>query len=644
MPETSLATALTAAVMACTFLLAPGWLALRFLRIRGLLALAVAPSVSTATLGAGAVVAGALGIRWGIAAALGSVALGLLVAWFLGRRWNRQPQHARTPRLDVLAIAVGLAIAITSTATAIGSLESYLQRRDVVFHLSALQQIAETGDASSLTLGSLAYGDGHPAPYPSGWHALASLLPGPTTATLTIAALLAAVIPWVLGCAALAGELVRRDERVLGLSAVGIAALLAAVATAGPISLWIGWGHIPNAAGLAMLPGIVALGLRTIPDRPARPPLLAALAVALVGAAFAHPNAALAALILLGVALAGVLLRGTRNRWARGRRRLAVLVPAVVIGAAVIVGAVFWFSPVSGAVIDYAGGRYIARSEAIGDLAVGHYRLWSPEGTGLVLALLGTAGAVVLAVRRQWLGTGMLAAAWLLYIDAASGGRLLISRLWYTSTARLSVVVVALVVPLAAVAVLALARKVADLVAGARGTATARQRVGQVLALGLAASLVFAVAAPALTVRAALIPPRFATEPGNPPQFVTTGELAMIGDLPELDGVVLGSPLSGAASAYGLAGTRVVFHAPSQVWSADQALVMANLDVVAGAATNPEVCAALERLEIRYLYQDSIPYEASTQYGDLDTLEVSGAVVIAQGDTARIVQLPPCES
>src|SRR5690606_40380186 len=102
-----------------------------------------------------------------------------------------------------------------------------------------------------------------------------------------------------------------------------------------------------------------------------------------------------------------------------------------------------------------------------------------------------------------------------------------------------------------------------------------RRRVGSLgpaLAAGL---LVLLLTVPTVAQRVGRSASVYELEPGHPPQFVTAGQLAMIGELPDrLDGVVLGSPFSGASSAYGLAGVPVVFPVAGQVWSADQELVM----------------------------------------------------------------------
>ncbi|WP_420113218.1 DUF6541 family protein, partial [Pseudactinotalea sp.] len=255
MPETSAIAALGAALLALALLLVPGWLMLRLVRVRGLLALAIAPACSTAVLASGAILAQLVGVRWSLPVAGGSAVLGLAVALLVRRLTTEAPPSPRVSRADGALIGAGLLLAVVPTLAAMRSIDAYLQRWDAVFHLAALQLVADSGSASSLTLGALSYGSGQAAIYPAGWHALGSLLPGSPTAALTIAATVTSALPWVLGSAALATQLARGSSArtTTGIGVAGVGGLLAGIVTATPMSLWTGWGHVPNAAALAML-------------------------------------------------------------------------------------------------------------------------------------------------------------------------------------------------------------------------------------------------------------------------------------------------------------------------------------------------------------------------------------------------------
>lgn len=630
MPETSPTAALGAVLLALALLLAPGWAMLRLTRLRGLLALALAPACSTAVLGCGAILAEAVGLRWSVLVAAASALAGVALAMVVRRLTALGPEPIRVSGADAALIGVGLLLATVPTSLAIGSLEAYLQRWDAVFHLAALRLVDESGSASSLTLGALSYGDGHASVYPAAWHALGALLPGSPTAVLIIGATVTAAVPWVLGCGALAAELMRgRGRPFLGGGVIGIGAVLGGIASAVPMSLWTGWGHVPNAAALAMLPAAVALGLRLVRQQAGRPAGLIALLVALLGITLAHPNAVLAAGVLLLPALIGALVRAVRRTTSARRQIRQAVAPAVATAAVLAVLLLFLFSPLAAAVTGYASGDTEPWGRALLEVVTGWYRLW-PTAAGAVVALLALGGAVAALGRGRRLPASMLVVAWLLYLDAATGGHLQLSRLWYTSPARLSVVATAVAVPLAAGALVGLGEWL-------------RGRVGTIAVSAAAAVLVVAIAVPSVNGRTSRTGNVFETAPGNPPQFVTTGELAMIADLPDaVDGTILGSPFSGAASGYGLVGLPVTFPVAGQVWSADQQLLMEHLDELASGEVSPDVCEAVERLGVRYLYQDSRPYQLDRRYEALDQLDPVGATVIAEADTARVLELAAC--
>src|SRR5699024_1662431 len=123
------------------------------------------------------------------------------------------------------------------------------------------------------------------------------------------------------------------------------------------------------------------------------------------------------------------------------------------------------------------------------------------------------------------------------------------------------------------------------------------------------------------------------------PRFADSAELAMIASV-DLDpaGTVLGSPFAGTPLLYSLRGQPVVFPVAGQIWSPEQTTLMENLDDL----DSPAACAAREALGVRYLYQDSRPYQVSHRFEPLNEISVPGAQVVAAADTAQILQLPPC--
>ncbi|WP_154795239.1 DUF6541 family protein [Occultella kanbiaonis] len=654
MPTTNALLALAVFGFGILLLYAPGVLTLRLVGLRGLALAALAPPVTIAALSLTAILTRFAGKEWGLVpAAIGLAATfgAALVLRALGVVLTPEPVPAarRFQTILVVCLAAGLVLAVVPVAVGAGGVDSLLQRWDAVYHLSALRLIDESGSASSLTVGALSYGTGQAHLYPAGWHAFASLLPlSSPTAVLNLAGTLTAGPAWVLGCAALA----RRVWPQLP-PAPALAGLAAGLITATPMSLWVGWGHLPNAAALAMTPGVLAFGIGVLEragasatarlgagDGPAGPPSAAGgwqqhaagvvvLAACAVGLGLTHPNAFLALAVLALPVAVVVVARISRLAWAAGRRPFAVGLP-VVVAVLVVGGAVaFVNSPLAGAVTGYVGDEPDGAGAAVGAVLVGWYELW-PHVVTAAVVIAAPYGAVLAWRRGAPWAAGSLAVVWLLYVDAAMGGPTGISSLWYTSPARLSVVTAMVTVVLAVGALVRAGAAAARRWPAGRGRAVAAAALVVLLAVAMVASSVYKAE------RTAKLYDPAAT---GAPRFVTAAELQMLADLDlEPGGAVLGSPFSGAPLLYGLRGVPVVFPIAGQVWSPAQQTLMDGLDDL----SDPEVCAAMQELGVRYLYQDSRPYQASGDYRALDDLEVPGAEVVAEADTARILRLPDC--
>ncbi|UFU02249.1 hypothetical protein LQF12_12130 [Ruania suaedae] len=636
--------AIAAFAFGALLLYAPGTLTLRLVGVRGLSLFAAAPAVTFAIYGVVAVAAGVLGLDWGLLAAAGgsiaaiAVALGMRALNAILPRTDA-PQPGRIGVTVWAAILAGVLLALIPVWVGAGSPEHVLQRWDAVFHLGALQLIEETGSASSLTVGALSYGSGEAAVYPAAWHAFAALIPASApTAVLTVCASLTAAMTWVVGMVALVREL--RPGSGAAMAGVAVAAGLV---TASPMSLWVGWGHVPNAAALAMVPGVLALALRwLVRDRPRSTSSAAGALVVLLAAAaglgLAHPNATLALVALLAPAAVWVLGRGVRHWWRQGRRAVAVGGPVamVVLGGAAAVG--LSRSPLAAMVAGYEGLAADPAGVALAEAVTGWYDLWAHPVTAVLL--IGAPVGAWLMRRRPWVA-GMLLVAWALYLDAALGGPLGISGLWYTSTARLSVVTAMVAMPLGVVALLAGAGRVRRLVQGRRGAA--------LLAAGMVLVLVAVMVVASSVHTARRTADVYGLEAGVHPRFVTTEELRMQQQVGARlgPGAVLANPFSGAPLLYSMHGVDVVFPVAGQVLTDDQETVLEGVAAITqgaawGDAAGPGFCEALDRLDVAYLYQDSEPYQVDRRFQVLDQVEVPGADVVGEGSTARILELPEC--
>lgn len=641
MTGTSILGAGWAFVVGGVLLFVPGMLALRLVRLRGLTLLALAPTISIAAYGIAAIGAHAFGVRWGLAPALvgafGAIAVGFAMRAM--EALTRVTPRSGEPRL-LLAIAVvmGSVLATADIWTGAGSPDAILQRWDAMFHLSALQLVEQSGSASSLTLGALSYGSGQDAIYPAAWHAFTTLLPGvsPPAALIVSSSLFAGPV-WVLGTAALAREL-RPGSRWVPMAT----AVLAGIVTSSPASLWVGWGHLPNAAAFAMVPGVAAFVLRMlVRQRPAtagaRAGVLVVLLAAGAGLGLTHPNAFLALVLLTAPALAWVVADFARRWWRAGRRTRAVVLPTVLALAMLGGAVVFLASPLSAAVTGYEGSPVNPPLVALIETVSGWYDLWGMPASAIVL-IVAPWGAW-LAHRRG--GTWVLATVavvWLAYLDAALGSPVGLSGLWYSSAARLSVVATMVTLPLGVIGWSDLLRRLGVWATGAapsRGRALFRR----VVTLWGTAVVVCVLAVASSVYTGDRAQKVFDPDRTDQPRFATGAELTMIASVDlDPDRAVLGSPFSGTPLLYSLHGQPVVFPVAGQVWSSEQTALMENLD----ALTGPEACAARAALNADYLYQDTAPYQVDHRFEPLDRVEVPGARVVAEAGTARILELPPC--
>ncbi|WP_022919462.1 DUF6541 family protein [Ruania albidiflava] len=642
-------------------LFAPGMLALRLVRLRGLTLLALAPVVSVAAYGIAAIGAAALGVRWGLAPALvgafGAVAVGFAMR-AMEALFRPTPRSGEPRTLLGIAVVAGSLLAMVDVWAGTGGPDSVLQRWDAIYHLSALRLVEQSGSASSLTLGALSYGSGQDAIYPAAWHAFATLLPAVSPpATLIVAASLFAGPVWVLGCAALVRELLPGSRWVPMVTAV-----LAGVITPTPSSLWVGWGHLPNAAAFAMVPGVVAFVLRMlVRERPTAAGARSAVLVVLLGAGaglgLTHPNAFLAVVLLAVPALAWVVADFARRWWQAGRRLRAVVVP-VVLTALVLAGAVvFLVSPLSASVTGYTGSVVNPPLVALAEILTGWYSLWATPSSALVLFLAPWGAWLAHRRGRTWV-LGALLLVWVTYLDAALGSPAGLSGLWYSSAARLSVVAAMITLPLGVIGWADVLGRVGGFTPGRqslrprvalgrtgtqstggrepRGARLLLRRLATVWGTALVVCVLAVTSSVYTTHRTEKV---FDPDRTDEPRFADSAELAMIASVDlDPDARVLGSPFAGTPLLYSLRGQPVVFPVAGQVWSPQQTALMEHLENLG----SPASCPAREALGVRYLYQDSQPYQASPRYQALNEVQLPGARLVAEAGTARILELPPC--
>ncbi|WP_086150820.1 DUF6541 family protein [Cellulosimicrobium sp. KWT-B] len=641
--------------LALAWLVVPGVLLGWAIGLRGSWRVLAAPPLSVALLAAWPIALGAVGVSWDRLSAAVSVAITVAAAGVLLR-----PVRQRTAvgavgvrKSDVWAV-VGVGIAAVSAVVAlrrgIGEPDLPPQTWDGVFHLNAIRHILDSGDASSLDLGVVANTVEGRGFYPGAWHSVVSLSTTDSVVVASNATTLVLVgLVWPLAVVALA--------RVVTPSwpLVSLASPVAAAAFVAFPERMVTWGTLwPNALAYALVPTAVALTVvaagrsrgapqRTLVDRV---PPAAAAAAALVAVALAQPSGLLAYAVLVTPALVAAAVVGFREQTARVRTIRMIALLLWLGGWA----AVWWVLASNVGVYDRQRTSSVADAvvQAVGDGGLGS------AGTGgswsWALAVLVVAGAVTLFVLRQgrWavvsyaVSLGLFALA----ADTTLGLRDLL-RPWYADVVRLAGLVPIFGAVLAGTGVVGAAVLVGRAVASR--WPEARARTTAVTTVGLVALLVVGTGWLRLDMRTDEVSGGYAgpVYGGATNILASADELAMLerlGDeLPE-DARILGDPFTGSALAYAVGGVDVVYTHVRGRWEPDAAYLGLHFDDI---ETDPAVCAALDRLGVRYLYVDpdlySVGHPAHDLYEGLDAEPPAGDfALVDEGGSARVYEIQEC--
>ncbi len=572
-------------------LFAPGWLVVRALGARGLEAVAVSPAVSVGVIAAWATIAQRLGIGWNwlVLAAVTAVTAGLgwLAVHAVGghdpvltprrRLLGRPDSHA------VVAIALGVVIALVTILPAIGRPDELVDSPDAVYHLNRIRLFLDTGNFSIA----------HPTFYPNGFHAwiatglqtgAAPVLPGTNVATVVLAA-----VVWPIGVVTLV-------RHALGTSRIiTYAAGLASAAFVSFPTILLGWGVLwPNLMGTALTPGALAIMLQAArsPKGRLRRGQWLGFAAAVPGLALIQPNSLVALVMFALVWFVAARLRAGiigHASWASVIRDLGAVAIAGIIGlvAAPLVSdrlaltqSYEWTGHVSvwRALIEVVGGR----------LQIGVV-LWGLLG----LILLGI-GWIVVRARAAIPVVAMWGACVALYVLAASSTAswtALITGYWYNDKVRLA----SLAAVPGVVLVAAAAPAVRDLLLT---VPVLRSQVPAVTLVALAAIPLATVVWQAPT-RSTMLDGFF--RPADPARVILSrqaqADLAVLaGEIPPGEGLI-GRPENGSPLMYALFGTNTFYRSIPIPDTGDENLLGTGF---AQLTTRPDVCQALARHGIRW--------------------------------------------
>ncbi|MDR2294954.1 MAG: hypothetical protein LBE05_07090 [Microbacterium sp.] len=642
---------LPAVLAAIGVLAVPGLILGFFLRLRGWWLVAAAAPLSVSLITVASVVAGWTPLRWNIAPVLALTAVASAAAW-AWMRWVGKPAESGVRRHGSAAsrwastLAVILPAALISWIVVRGMGDPTLidQRYDNFFHINAIQYVLDTGNASPFWVGSMT-APGNLLFYPSGWHAVGSLIAqlagsGVPMASNALVLVVAAGV-WPLSLVLLARRLFG------GSSIVTVAAgVLAAASPAFPY-LPLHYGPLyPLFLGLAVAPvGIAAMITVLRPGRLLRRQDAGLLVVLLVpGIAVAHPGALLAFLALslpAVIALALYLWRSSSSWRARGGilgGLLVLLIVAVAVLKFVRPPATEIYWPVTGSLATAVGEVLTA--------AVFNY----PTAYALaVLAVIGGFIALRHPTYHRSIALGMLFVGSLLYVVVAGSPfevlRTWLTGPWYNNPPRLASIWAISALPVAALGAQYVARRVARLVPGRPFRRLVRGY--GIIALSLLGIVLFALIQTS-ALRQAAADLRFVYGEGRSTDgpILSAGEYKLLDELEEYvpeDAVIAGDPWTGTSFAYGISGRKVLMPHLLMDETPDAAVINSSFDT---EGDSPRMCAALAATGVRYvLVFDGGEFMSSdhADFSGLDDLDDSPwATLVASEPGARLYEITSC--
>ncbi|MFZ1382937.1 MAG: DUF6541 family protein [Scrofimicrobium sp.] len=673
---------LVAAMVLCWFGASYFWL--RLARIPAVVALAVAPAVTTTLIWLLSIFWQAAGWFWSGARVLPVIAfIGLtgaaLYVWFwrTGRMSTPASDKARLrflPGVAAISIAclIGWILAAIPMMVAAPSINP-VQQWDPSFHMNGVWSITQEGIASPGEGLASNYGGAASREYPIGWHAFTSLFAtGPTTVQVSNASSLALMALWVIAIAALTRFLF--PARITALAAP----IIAGIPPSMPADALTAYQQTPNAMSVALLPGIAAIAVlagrqlvalfegRASRWRDLLPTLLIAL-VALYGGIQAHPVVAFNLLFFLAPAAiagaVGLILWATRSH---DLRTIFIVVLAVI--SAVVVVVVVNLTPELESLRNY-NRKGIGIETALSQVFVPTPPFPSNVGvpvTSAILTALAAAGSVWIVLAKytdkkwtNWKGAVPPIVwpiwSWGLYLALvffAYGPNWSIRKWivgpWFSDGRR---IMEAMSVPLVMLAAVGVQWTVLGLVhlwnkTTGRKAANSDSVIGGILALVLLVGSLGGGLDGRIAAAKSVMDPTRLGKPG----MATQGVLDMMRELPELlpeDAIVLGDPQAGAMYSQMIGQRRAYFPQltlMNQNKEAQEILLQGFNEI----ATNPAVCEVVKSEGITHFYQHPDGYYYSRLRGDrapglynVDTSE--GFELVAEGDQARLYRITACD-
>lgn len=640
--------AVPALLCALVVILAPGYVLAFALGARGFPRLAFAPLLSVSLIAVAAVVAAPLSVPWSMIPVVALTVLAAGAAWFLRTGTeSRNPVEKVAGRIKFpgnvaayLGTAVAAALIGARMLYAIGSPSNFSQTFDNIFHLNAVAFIGQTHQASSFTVGEMT----GISFYPAAWHAVVSLVVQLSGSSIPVAVnaanLVIAGLVWPLGA-------ILFTRMVVGNSwlAMSIAGIMSAAFGSFPLMMADFGVLYPNLLSIALLPGMLAIGVAALGIAPLpnlQPGMVwAGLILVVPGIALAHPSTLMAFFAILVPGVAFVYARAWvawRKEWPAAKRRALGWSAGLAAGMAVLVVAWVVIRP------DEAAAFWPPIHSPAGSMweLLTHSLMNRPPA--IIASCFVALGVVVAVRRRQWWLLGAFGVVCFLYLVVSSfrQGRIrdFLTGIWYNDSYRLAALVPTLAVVVATIGAVWGIRYLALRVRSRKWKASSSKSVVVAAVVGIAVLTQFGNV-------------QYATQSANgnyvltaDSPLITANEMAVLNSLDALvppDAVIASNPWNGSALAYALAGrTTMELHVLNSNTSPEDEIILSYLR---DAKTNPAVCRAVHDLRVGYVldFGGQEVNNGSHPAPGLDNLQESGTVeLLLQHGEAKLFKITAC--
>lgn len=640
-----------AALAAVVTLVLAGAPACYGLGLRGIAAWGTAPLVPPAVLGTTAVVTAPLNVRWSPSAAAAALAaftiLVLLGSWlwaWTGRGPGRPtPDPVRTRLAGGVGVLVAVVIGSVVLVRGFGSPDLLSWTWDTTFHYSALAQIMDSGDGSSLSLGALGDPRAESGFYPAAWFDITSIVIMSTGAPLHVAANattgVIAVLVWPLSCLFLARQVFGRAPVPLLLTS-GLALAFGSF----PWGLFY-WGALwPYSLGQAMVP--IGLGLvlsltgLAASDSVGRGRAAVLLPVLLLALGLAHTGA------LFGLAVLAVFPVGwVLAAWARSMHRSGRTVRAALslLGLLAAASAAFVAVSSTATVRDMAETHWPASGTA--SAAVGEFLL---NGTNGARALWALSAVIVVGAVSAWrarntrwivaahLGIGLL---YVMTAGVQSSTTKLLTAFWFNDSHRLAAMLPTTGALLATFGTVALATSLQEW--AERRSWFRESRLHRLASIGSVVLVVLVL----LGLTKGMYQGRNALTLRN--LHGPSAELAFKIDFYQRiknripDGVtVANNPEDASPLLWSLFDRRVLFPHINGAGNPNQKFLADHLHEV---TTNPRACQAAREFNVRFLLVDPVPTTRRIYRGLEDPGRAPGFELVESNGVMKLYTVPACD-